>query len=320
MSNKKQKVIFVGGTAYSGSTFFHLILANDPHGFACGELKPSLHPQRAEHIKRECSCYQPDCSIWPRVIVNGEKRLYSSIFNIVPDIRYVVDSSKNPLWIYDQSRRLRAQGVDVSHVLIWKSPDEFGQSMKKRNRTEGWVEEWIRYHKLYFSLMDEFVAVQYRKFTQDRSVLVDTCRQLGLEWFEDKAEYWNKVHHSLGGNYSARIHLYEGNKAEDFMSGGFDADRMKRHRSIYYLESQDPQIEADMNQSGRADQCREILDVLNAHDVSTYDGKPLEGKVPCFSPREILTQRAKYMARIALGKYKFSKAQSIALSEQPITS
>lgn len=319
MSSEKHKVIFVGGTAYSGSTFFHLILANDPHGFACGELKPSIHPQRKDHVKRECSCYQPDCTIWPQVIANGEKRLYSSIFEIVPGVEYVVDSSKHPLWIHDQSKRLRAQGIDVSHVLIWKSPDEFGQSMKKRNKADIWVEEWLRYHRLYFSLIDDFVAVQYRKFTQDRDVLVDTCKQLGLDWFEGKDEYWNKIHHSLGGNYSARIHLYDENKAQDFMSGGFDEDRMQRHRSIYYLESEDPEIQAAMNDRNNSSQFREILDVLEAHDVASFDGKIDSTNVPRLSSQEVLLQRAKYMARIALGKYKFGKAQSMALHGQPAT-
>ena len=316
MSKNKQRVIFVGGTSYSGSTFFHLILANDPHGFACGELMASLQPVRAEHIKRECSCHADACAVWPQVVPNGKQRLYASIFDVVPNTQYIVDSSKSPFWIHEQSAILRRQGIDVSHVLIWKTPEEFGLSRKKRNQKEGWAEEWIRYHKLYFSLIDDFVTVQYRKFTQDQSVLVDTCQKLGLEWFEGKAEYWNREYHALGGNYSARIHLYDGKKAENFLSSGFDEDRMNRHRSIYYLESSDPEIETEMNEGTKPEQFREIIKVLEAQDVSVPQSNKRRQERPQFSKSELVIHRAKNITRTFVGQYKFGRAQRNELLAQ----
>lgn len=61
MRVKSKKVIFIGGTSYSDSTFLDMILANDPSGFSCGEVLALFHPTRSYHIDPLCGCGDRDC-------------------------------------------------------------------------------------------------------------------------------------------------------------------------------------------------------------------------------------------------------------------
>ena len=56
-----KKVIFIGGTSYSGSTFFDMILANDPKGFSCGEVNALFNPYRPHHTDPLCGCGDINC-------------------------------------------------------------------------------------------------------------------------------------------------------------------------------------------------------------------------------------------------------------------
>ena len=121
----QRRVVFVQGTAYSGSTFFHLMLANDPAGFACGEVHGLFRPHVDGHVNRICSCGDPQCQLWPQVLARGEEELYASIFSLRPEVRLIVDSSKQPFWIRTQNRRLARANIRYDNILIWKTPLEF---------------------------------------------------------------------------------------------------------------------------------------------------------------------------------------------------
>src|SRR6266498_3705998 len=91
-----KKVIFVGGTSFSGSTFFHLMLANDPKGFALGEIRSVFHPQRPDQINSVCGCGDPACTLWQQIRRNGENHVYETVFDLHPEVEFIVDSSKIP--------------------------------------------------------------------------------------------------------------------------------------------------------------------------------------------------------------------------------
>src|SRR5690606_13273317 len=124
-----------GGTSYSGSTFFHLTLANDPAGFAVGEVKHLFRPTKERHARPtwSCGCGDPNCDLWPRVKRNGEDRLYETIFEIHPEVEFIVDASKNVVWIDDQTANLKRQGIETRSIVIWKTLAEFAHSLQKRN-------------------------------------------------------------------------------------------------------------------------------------------------------------------------------------------
>ncbi len=114
-----RKVIFVGGTSFSGSTAFHLMLANDPGGFACGETESLFFPRRDGHVRRLNDCRPESLAIWRKAYaVGAAERVYAHLFESMPDVEFIVDSSKNPHWIRMQHDQLTNQGIEACHFLI----------------------------------------------------------------------------------------------------------------------------------------------------------------------------------------------------------
>lgn len=236
-----KKVIFVSGTSFSGSTFLDMILANDPGGFSCGEVYALFHPFRPHHINPECGCGDKDCQIWSQVLKKGENVLYETIFDMF-DVDFIVDSSKDLFWFRKHMKILKRKGIGVKNVLIWKTPLELAKSFQKRNRLKEWKKNWTNYHRSYITLIPEYKAVRYSDLTQNESILKDLCDYLGIAYFAQKSQFWQKIHHTLFGNTSAKIHLYSQN-SENFLRKKAELVRTSNqgylnadfgYRSIYY--------------------------------------------------------------------------------------
>jgi hypothetical protein len=263
-----KKVIFVGGTSFSGSTLLHLMLANDPKGFALGEIRWLFRPQRADQIVRDCGCGDPSCTVWQQIRRNGESHVYETVFDLFPEVEFIVDSSKQPFWIRSQSDRLARRGIEAKQVLIWKTPLEFAASNKKRNRLEGWDHEWISYHRLYFSLIQGWKAVPYAQLTKDENTLRKVCEFVGIPWSSEKPEYWHRQYHAFGGNRSATFHLYDTETAKVHLKDHYDKNKMRLYRRIYENRIEDQSLEQIVEQH-MANQplFQPILQVLERNSV-----------------------------------------------------
>ena len=238
-----KKVVFVGGTSFSGSTFFHLMLANDRRGFACGEFKSLIHPYRDQHFEPLCGCSDPDCTIWDRVSKAVNSNPHERIFEVEPEVDFLVDSSKDPFWIDEQSNRLAKRGIDVRHLLVWKSPLEFAHSAKRRQSFRNWDGWWVDYHQVYLSLFINARSARYRALaTHPAQALRSACDYLEIPYFDGKERYWEKKNHALFGNYSARFHLLDRSEANDFLKDTFDPGRIELYRTIYYRPITDPDL------------------------------------------------------------------------------
>lgn len=277
----EKTVIFVSGLRFSGSTFFHLTLANDPHGMGIGEVRFLFRPLRENHFSPtwRCGCGDPDCDLWARVKRNGEEHVYETLFELNPEVDFIVDSSKSPFWIADQSNRLARQGIAAKQILIWKTPVEYLLSLKKRNdlRFES-TTEWPRYHRRYFTMMEAaWRAVNYKQFTQDTAdVLRRACQYLGLSYFEGKERFWERQQHVLGGNPSARVHLYS-RDSDQYKQTKDNLDRPaeviakteQTHRSVYYEEPPEAEFRDAMEQLRRYEpNLDRIAALLTAYDVA----------------------------------------------------
>ncbi len=242
-----KKVIFVIETRFSGSTFFHLTLANDPKGFAVGEVKSLFRPTRAHHRRsvRSCQCGDPSCDLWDRAEKNGMDRLYESIFDIHPEVDFIVDSNKDILWTQHHTSRLAKQGIEVKIILIWKTLIEYAHSLQKRSYPlENDLPLWIRFHRNFYSFFNHFGALKYKNYTENhKTTLQETCNYLGIPYFEGKEQYWEKKHHSLRGNSSAKLHQYSKDspgyqKVVQRSSGGVHGTDIsvseEHHRTIFY--------------------------------------------------------------------------------------
>ncbi len=235
-----KKVVFVGGTSFSGSTMLDMMLANDPQGFSCGEIVNLFHPTRPHHVNPWCGCGSYGCAVWRQIYEAGPRGFYTKISEVLPDVSFIVDSSKNTCWIKQQEKVARAHGLDVSHALIWKSPENLAKSYAKRGRLATFESAFINYHRLYTSRISSWAGVQYEQLVDNPSVLGDLCDRLGIPMYPSKHEFWGKCHHTLFGNNSAKVSLFQGEhprfqiiKKQRVEFEGERATPVVQHRSIY---------------------------------------------------------------------------------------
>jgi len=208
-----KKVIFIAGTCYSGSTLLDMTLGNDPKGFSIGEVNALFEPYRPHHFYPECGCYNKKCQLWSKLKQGGLANLYTNIFKQYPNIEYIVDSSKEPLWINARIKALKKQGIAYEIVLIWKTPLEIANSFNKRDDYSHWAKAWVNYHRLLYTLQpQQWSAISYHDYVRNPASLKTLCQQLGIEYFAGKEKFWEKEHHIVFGNHSARKHLAVGHK------------------------------------------------------------------------------------------------------------
>jgi len=250
-----------------------MTLGNDPRGFSVGELSYYLNPLKRHTRQAICGCGSPDCDIWPRVRKGGPERAYETLFAAFPEVEFIVDSSKDPFWIDKQVRRLARQGIETRRILIWKTPLEIANSYRKRGRFEDWERAWINYHRLFFALFPEWRAIPYRVFANDLNGLRRVCEYLDIPYFDGKERYWEKTHHLLFGNNTARVHLYEdGSSGFAALKGRFSAAEQKRlesdHRRIYYRAVEDSALEASVtDRLAESSQLADLVRVLEGRSV-----------------------------------------------------
>lgn len=205
-----KKVIFIGGSSYSGSTLLDMMISSGNGGFSLGEVNAYFYPYRSHHINPICGCGDPTCTIWPKLKSKGSSKLYREIFKQNPTVSYIVDSSKDLGWIAKQTRLLKRCGIPVYHILIWKTPLEFAYSKYKRGDLNNWETMWKNYHKLYIRKIDNWFSVKYSELAmKPQNIIKKICNEIGINYFDGKENYWEFEHHTLFGNSSAKIHLYK---------------------------------------------------------------------------------------------------------------
>lgn len=242
----KKMIIRIGGTAYSGSTFLSLMLANDHHGFSCGEVRSLFHPSRLQHFGRECTCQDPACKIWEEVKAGGELQMWQTLTGLLPETHFFVDSSKSLAWFFDQAQNDGHHDLKVRNILIWKTPAEFAYSRMKRNKLKNWKKAYINYYIRYFRIVKQWHSVCYSDLAKNPTKKIKKlCSLLDIIYFKNKEFYWNRQHHTIGGSNVAKLHLYDPNNksfnrirnelnvTKPNVNSGGDME-VTQHRSLHY--------------------------------------------------------------------------------------
>lgn len=270
----EKMVIFVGGSSYSGSTLLDLTLGNDDGAFSCGEISNYFYPTRPSHISPTCGCGDASCDTWQTIKNRSAKCPYPAIFDMFPRVNFVVDSSKNPLWIHQQQKQLSKMNIGYKSIVIWKHPFQAAHSFKKRGVEERWERNWVNYHRLYFSLIKDWCSVCYETFISDESALKQVCERLGIPYFPGKGRYWERRHCIIGGNHSARVHLHnvgspEHERSCSIMKRSTGDDTNKHYRSIYANSIEDEDLQSSVHERmKKSSYLSTIVDTLRAHDVN----------------------------------------------------
>ena len=241
-----KQIIFIAGTAYSGSSMLDMMLGNTDSSFSIGEAQYFFKPTKAYHISPKCGCGESSCDLWKNLKKFGEYEFYNKIFENFNYINTIIDSSKDPFWIHSHQKYLSNQGFLTKIIIIWKSPEEFRYSRFKRDSPYGWDRAWINYHKLFFSLNMDWRSVQYCELAKSPAeTLKKLCQYLSIPYSESIIEFWNKKHHMLFGNLSAKFHTFDKNamnykKTVENLSSierkhASNSDEIEnKHRKIFY--------------------------------------------------------------------------------------
>ncbi|MEM7330564.1 MAG: hypothetical protein AAF490_00640 [Chloroflexota bacterium] len=301
-----KKVIFVGGTAYSGSTFFHMMLANDPKGYACGEVRSLLAPRKPNHRNITCSCGENPCPDWQQIKEKNTENWVQNFFDIHPDVDILVASSKSPIWIQQQNLQLKNQGIDCRNILIWKTPAEFGQSMKRRGYFDQWERSFINYYRLYASLMSEWRAVRYEDLVKnDQEVLSKACDYLEIPYFAGKEHYWERSYHVLAGNTSAKFHLYNNEKAQAVVNN-YDKERMNFYRNIYYRAPDDEEVLADVDRAFKENvHLKPIMNMLEGYDIDQQHVDDALRNQATMAGKDVTVRKVKDFLLTQIGRYRY---------------
>ena len=201
---KNKQVIFITGTSYSGSTLLDMILSNDTKGISLGEVNAFFRPYRKHHLE-QFNIEKENKTIFYKAFLNGEGKLYQSIFNLDPKVEFIVDSSKDIFWINFQIKNLIRQGIDYKIVLIYKSAENLAYSFYKRNIFNKWQKHYIKYYKKLFYFDFELIYVKSDEIFSNLDLLKNLCTMLNIPFFVNKKKYWNKNHKTLFGNNRARL-------------------------------------------------------------------------------------------------------------------
>lgn len=196
------KVIFIGSVSYSGSTMLDLILSNTHNSFSCGELVALVRPWRNHHLSND--------NFWKSVINEDSMSIYERIAkNNTSKVELIIDSSKDPFWIRDQMEILDEKGIEYFNILLWKSPSEIYDSFMKRGRGKLWKRSWVNYHRLYFTLIDNFMNISYEEMVKTDSKLEVIFSHLSRNYSSKYKFFWNreKKDSTLFGNTNTKYHL-----------------------------------------------------------------------------------------------------------------
>jgi hypothetical protein len=277
--------IFILSTAFSGSTMLDLMLANGQDGFSCGELSAYFRPWRPHHNHPHCGCGNPNCIIWPRLKEYGEDQIYTGIFREFPQVKHVVDTSKDISWLRAQNNYLKSQNIKPIYIVLWKDPLEYALSCWKRGKSNGWARKWTDYYSNVFSIIDKWVTVRYKDLAENpQDTLRGLCSKIGIPYFDGKEHFWNGKYHSLFGSDSVKLHLVEKNsrefqellKARERAKPNIRFDHINEslyHRTIYYdqnyLEKLPEEIRNSDKHQQKIDHIRTILNLTNFSESPT---------------------------------------------------
>ena len=172
--NSLPRVLYIMGTARSGSTVLEILLSANPNVFGAGEVTALVQDGFIEN--RHCSCGQPclSCSVWDKVIcaLNVDKGLLAQWATLQKKVDWhngflrqcVGAVSKKSLeqykffnvhllkcigavtgasWIVDSSKYAgralalkRIKEVDISVICLTRSPSGLMTSFQKQNKNE----------------------------------------------------------------------------------------------------------------------------------------------------------------------------------------
>jgi len=208
-------VVFVSGADFSGTTMLDLMLGSAFSAISIGEIHAYFRPTKREHLSKKCSCGKVDCEAWHGLEALDETSIYQAIFASNDHVTHIIDSSKSLPWIRKMSRVAKLQGYEVRHVLIWKNPEDYAISCRKRGRGRRWATKWMNYNRAYISIVEDFYTIAISDLLGNYDIEMKAiCDWVGLDYDKSMREYWLSSHHLLFGSATAGLMLHKDGSRE----------------------------------------------------------------------------------------------------------
>jgi len=201
----EEKIVFICGTARSGSTILDLALSNEQNRFGCGELYALFRPWKKHHANIECSCGDSRCTVWRSIKDNGvrEEQIHRHLFDNY-DCNVLVDSSKNLNWLIDSINWCREKNIQYVIVAVWKFADELSKSFERRGRDD-WFEKFCQYHYRLDSLGETYITIKYADLVERTDeTLQKLCDVVGVSYVESMDVISVSKSHFLFGSGGVR--------------------------------------------------------------------------------------------------------------------
>lgn len=255
-----KKVIFVGSASRAGSTLLGFMLANQEHAIATGDIWAMFWPHRDDHHRTNCMCEGDNCTVWREAKAGGEQKFYSTLFQTIPNLELIVDTSKWLPWFEAQRDYLtKYPNIEQQEILIFKDPYEQAHSVWKRDNDY----KHSMYHcgyKDYLNSFEQPIVVEYSDLAEyPEETLKKLCDKLGLEYYEGKSRYWeNTDWHLWGGSLTTLASMYEKgskryNDCKKALENNINTGYELTHREIYYSEKWKTELPKKLKQTIKSD-------------------------------------------------------------------
>ena len=180
-----KKLIFTSGASFTGTTMLGLILANQPKGFAAGEVysifKRSKYPTLPSHLSNN--------KLWQQLHANEPKDLYPTLFK---HYNVVTDSSKYIRWITKISKYLK-DDYQIYHILTYKDPLNAYHSFFNRRHKDfkRFYRMYSTYYKTYKQRFNIKAWLKWEDFLLKPSAEIKfLCDLLNIKYKKRKEHYW----------------------------------------------------------------------------------------------------------------------------------
>jgi hypothetical protein len=209
-----KKVVLISGTSRSGSSLLDLMIGNSNKGFSTGELSRLFRLSLNIHQPRTWDYNDEIINFWNNIKSKGEKNVYNNLFDSFKNVEYIVDSSKNPIWIRNQIKYCKNKPFKLIPIITYKTPIEFAYSLFKRDNLRFWKKQWIKTYSILFYILNNFITVKYSLLAKNpKNHLELICKKIGIDYFEGKEKFWennSKIYFLFGSDTlrKSKEHVY----------------------------------------------------------------------------------------------------------------
>lgn len=183
----KKTIIFVSGNVRSGTTYLNIVLSNLEGAISLGEVHGLFYPIQEKHLKL-IKILNQEGSEWSRIIEGGSKKLYQNLSREFPEVKIFIDSSKDILWLMEQMKSIPKEEFNIIQILIHKQLKNLAISFYKRGMLDRLNRVYVKYHRLYFSLVEDPIIVSYEQFVAENNYREQVFKKIGLGNIEIQGE------------------------------------------------------------------------------------------------------------------------------------